>query len=286
MTILVFGNCYKSSFPARVKSFFSELVSAGVTLRFEKEFGLHLNDLLGLDLKVNSLFDELPEADLALSFGGDGTLLRTAALAGMRHVPILGINYGHLGFLTDVSGEEVTSLSRVLTERRYEIEERVVLKTTTSDGRVFYSLNELAVHKQDISSIIRIHARLNGEELNTYVSDGLLVATPTGSTAYSLSVGGPILMPDSHNLIIAPIASHSLNVRPLVIPDHFRVEMEVESRNGHYLMSNDGESTVVDNRVTLSVSKADFAIRIVRMEGHSFLQTLKNKLLWGANSVN
>lgn len=285
MTILVFGNRYKSDFPGEVRSLFTELSSRGVALRYEQEFGLHLNQLLGLDLKVSDTFtaDAVPAADLALSFGGDGTLLRTAGVAGRLQVPILGINYGHLGFLTDVGKDEMARLADVLVDGRYDTEERVVLRTRASDGREFLSLNELAVHKQDISSIIRIRTALNGEELNTYVADGLLVATPTGSTAYSLSVGGPILMPESHNLIIAPIASHSLNVRPLVIPDSAVVTMAVESRNGRYLMANDGETTVVSDSVTLSISRADFAIRIARMEGHSFLQTLKNKLLWGAN---
>ncbi|MCQ2344535.1 MAG: NAD kinase [Paludibacteraceae bacterium] len=286
MKILIFGNRYKEGFPKGVYSLISSLKEKGADLRFEKGFGLHINEVMSLDLKVNDLFDEVSGANLALSFGGDGTLLRTASAVGDLEIPILGINCGHLGFLTDVQEEELSQLADVLLGGRYSTEDRVVLKTSTSDGRVLYALNETAVLKQDISSIIKIKTAVNGEELNTYVADGLLVATPTGSTAYSLSVGGPILMPDSHNLIIAPIASHSLNVRPLVIPDSFGIDLQVESRNGNYLMANDGNMSVVDNAINLHIERAGFCVKIVRLDNHSFFKTLRKKLLWGANIIN
>lgn len=286
MKILIFGNRYKDGFPKGVYDLIIKLKELGADLRFEKTFGLRINEVMNLDLKVNDLFDEVTDANLALSLGGDGTLLRTASAIGSREIPILGINCGHLGFLTDVQEEELSQLAESLVKGRYTTDERVVLKTTTSDGQVMYALNETAVHKQDISSIIKIKTEVNGEELNTFVADGLLVATPTGSTAYSLSVGGPILMPDSHNLIIAPIASHSLNVRPLVIPDDFSIDLHVESRNGCYLMANDGNMSVIENAVSVHIERAEFCVKIVRLDNHSFFKTLKKKLLWGANTIN
>lgn len=286
MKIVIFGNRYKDEFPRGLYALITRLKEMHADLSFEKEFGLRINEVMKLDLKVNDLFDEVTDANLALSVGGDGTLLRTASAIGSREIPVLGINCGHLGFLTDVSEDELSQLADVLMSGRYSIDDRVVLKTTTSDRRVLYALNETAVLKQDISSIIKIKTAVNGEELNTFVADGLLVATPTGSTAYSLSVGGPILMPDSHNLIIAPIASHSLNVRPLVIPDDFSIDLRVESRNGNYLMANDGNMSVIDNGITLHIERAGFCVRIVRLENHSFFKTLRKKLLWGANTIN
>ncbi|MBQ0007386.1 MAG: NAD kinase [bacterium] len=284
MKILIFGNRYKDGFPKGVYDLISRLKEMGADLRFEKGFGLRINEVMNLELKDDELFDEVDDANVALSMGGDGTLLRTASAIGCREIPILGINCGHLGFLTDVQDEELGQLADVLMKGKYATEKRIVLKTITSDGRVMYALNETAVHKQDISSIIKIRTRVNGEELNSFAADGLLVATPTGSTAYSLSVGGPILMPDSHNLVIAAIASHSLNVRPLVVPDDFGIDLSVESRNGCYLMANDGNMSMMDNGITLHIERAEFCVRIVRLDNHSFFKTLKKKLLWGAQT--
>lgn len=284
MKILVFGNEYRNEFPAEVKTFFDSLRNAGAEIHFERAFGEKLCQTWGLNLNNISLFSETQDADMALSFGGDGTLLHTAGMIREREIPILGINFGHLGFLTDVNNNELENLAETLVSRRFETDKRITLKTTTSDGRTFYSLNELTVHKQVISSIINIETRLNGEILNIYHADGLIVSTPTGSTAYSLSVGGPILMPNSHNLIIAPVASHSLNDRPIVIPDDSVIELSISSRNGKYLLSNDNESAMMSCTTTLRMERAPFSVRIIRMPGHSFIQTLKERLYWGIDN--
>lgn len=284
MKILVFGNTYKTQFPNQVKTLFDKLIERGAELCFDREFGEMLAALWQMDANKIEMFDKPEEGDIALSFGGDGTLLRTAGKIGGMEVPILGINFGHLGFLADVKSNELENLDKILMERDFVTDDRIVLKTTSSDGHVYYSLNELSIHKQDISSIINIETKLNNEDLNTYHADGLLIATPTGSTAYSLSVGGPILMPDSHNLIIAPVASHSLNVRPLVIPDDFVIELKTSSRSGKYMVSSDGDSFMMDCKIGLKVEKAPFNVHIIRKKGHSFFKTLKERLYWGKDN--
>ncbi len=226
------------------------------------------------------------QADVVISIGGDGTFLNTAAAVGDRGIPILGINAGRLGFLADVADTEIEQVLDELLTGNYTVRERCIIQAQTSDQSGFglpFALNEIAVLKQDLSSLIAIHASVNGEYLNTYLADGLIVATPTGSTAYALSVGGPIVMPGTHNLILAPVASHSLTVRPLVIADSCEIDLEVESRSRSYLISLDGRSQPMSQTTKLHIAKADFTTKIIEPNGHSFIRTLKNKLMWGAD---
>ena len=302
MQILVFGNKYKLKFIDLVKELFFNLKNQGATILFDKEFANQIQESGLLDISSFDTFDNDIIGDIAISLGGDGTLLATANRIGNRQIPILGINLGRLGFLTDVQAHELDNLDDIILNHKYKIEDRMVLRAeiyysppvlggvpkggggqTPHTSLTEYSLNEIAVLKQDLSSMISIDVTLNGEPLHTYQADGLLVATPTGSTAYSLSVGGPIMMPENHNLIIAPVASHSLNVRPLIIPDDWKIDLKVSSRNHSYLASIDGRSTTMPDIATISISKADYSVRIIRLEGHSFLNTLKTKLMWGAD---
>lgn len=302
MQILVFGNKYKLKFIDLVKELFFKLKNQGATILFDKEFANQIQESGLLDISSFDTFDNDITGDIAISLGGDGTLLATANRIGNRQIPILGINLGRLGFLTDVQAHELDNLDDIILNHKYKIEDRMVLRAeiyysspvlggvpkggggqTPHTSLTEYSLNEIAVLKQDLSSMISIDVTLNGEPLHTYQADGLLVATPTGSTAYSLSVGGPIMMPENHNLIIAPVASHSLNVRPLIIPDDWKIDLKVSSRNHSYLASIDGRSTTMPDTATISISKADYSVRIIRLEGHSFLNTLKTKLMWGAD---
>lgn len=290
MQILVFGNKYKLKFINSVKDLFFKLKHRGANILFDKEFAQEIQASGMLDISEFNVFNNDFSGDIAISLGGDGTLLTTANRIGNRQIPILGINLGRLGFLTDVQAHELDNLDDIIFNKKYKVDDRMVLRAeinssllTPNSSLVEYSLNEIAVLKQDLSSMISIDVSLNDEPLHTYQADGLLVSTPTGSTAYSLSVGGPIMMPENHNLIIAPVASHSLNVRPLIIPDNWKIDLKVSSRSHSYLASIDGRSITMPDTATISISKADYTVRIIRLEGHSFLNTLKTKLMWGAD---
>ena len=287
MQILVFGNKYKLKFIDLVKDLFFRLKNQGSTILFDNEFAEQINESGLLDISSFDTFDNDFSGDIAISLGGDGTLLATANRIGNRQIPILGINLGRLGFLTDVQAHELDNLDDIIFNKKYKVDDRMVLRAEITNNNhtslTEYSLNEIAVLKQDLSSMISIDVTLNGEPLHTYQADGLLVSTPTGSTAYSLSVGGPIMMPENHNLIIAPVASHSLNVRPLIIPDNWKIDLAIHSRSHSYLASIDGRSITMPDTASISISKADYTVRIIRLEGHSFLNTLKTKLMWGAD---
>lgn len=286
MQILVFGNKYKLKFINSVKNLFFKLKHRGANILFDKEFAKEIQDSGMLDISEFDVFDNDFSGDIAISLGGDGTLLATANRIGNRQIPILGINLGRLGFLTDVQAHELDNLDDIIFNQKYKVDDRMILRAEiTQDNSIIseFALNEIAVLKQDLSSMISIDVTLNGEPLHTYQADGLLVSTPTGSTAYSLSVGGPIMMPETNNLIIAPVASHSLNVRPLIIPDNWKIDLKISSRNHSYLASIDGRSITMPDTATISISKANYTVRIIRLEGHSFLNTLKTKLMWGAD---
>ena len=306
MQILIFGNKYKLKFIDLVKELFFKLKNQGATILFDKDFADQIKESGLLDISSFDTFDDNFSGDIAISLGGDGTLLTTANRIGNRQIPILGINLGRLGFLTDVQAHELNTLDEIIINHKYKIEDRMVLRAEICHSHptleeaindqkdnfpsliphstlTEFSLNEIAVLKQDLSSMISIDVTLNGEPLHTYQADGLLVATPTGSTAYSLSVGGPIMMPENHNLIIAPVASHSLNVRPLIIPDDWHIDLKVSSRSHSFLASIDGRSITMPDSTTISISKANYTVRIIRLENHSFLNTLKTKLMWGAD---
>ena len=286
MQILVFGNKYKLNTFDNLKWLFFNLKEKGATVLFDNELANQLRENNLLDIDQFGTFDKEINGDIAISLGGDGTLLNTANRIANSQIPILGINLGRLGFLTDVQAHELENLDDVILNRKYKIEDRMMLhaeiKQDTSLTTEF-ALNEIAVLKQDLSSMISIDVELNNEPLHSYQADGLLISTPTGSTAYSLSVGGPIMTPENNNLIIAPVASHSLNVRPLIIPDSWTINLKINSRSHSYLASIDGRSIIMPDSATISISKANHTTRIIRLEGHSFLKTLKTKLMWGAD---
>lgn len=226
------------------------------------------------------------EADMVFSIGGDGTFLSTAARVGDKKIPILGINSGRLGFLADIAMEDLTSAFDAILEEKYTIEERTLLHLETLDGTLLetpYALNDIALQKQDSSSMIMVEAKANGELINTYQADGLIIATPTGSTAYSMSVGGPIVVPQAESFVISPVASHSLNVRPLIVPDKWVIDLKVDSRSNSFLVSLDGRSKVLNQNTKLRIKKADFTIQLVKPLNNTFFNTLRNKLMWGAD---
>lgn len=225
-------------------------------------------------------------ADMVFSIGGDGTFLSTAARVGDKKIPILGINSGRLGFLADIAMEDLTSAFDAILEEKYTIEERTLLHLETLDGTLLetpYALNDIALQKQDSSSMIMVEAKANGELINTYQADGLIIATPTGSTAYSMSVGGPIVVPQAESFVISPVASHSLNVRPIIVPDKWVIDLKVDSRSNSFLVSLDGRSKVLNQKTKLRIKKADFTIQLVKPLNNTFFNTLRNKLMWGAD---
>ena len=286
MTVVVFGNNYRKETLEQVEILFRLLQEHNISVGIETIFYNFLcNDLNFKPCVDFFISDDNFDADLALSIGGDVTFLKTASHVGNKNIPILGINTGRLGFLADISGEEIVAAFDDILNNRYRIEERTILQVKTSDSNeVFgYALNEVAVLKQDTSSMITVHTKLNEEFLTDFQSDGLIVSTPTGSTAYSMSVGGPLVLPQSKNFILAAVAPHSLNIRPLVIPDDFKIELEVKSRLGCYLISLDGRSAVLNQSTKIFVQKSDFTLKLLKRENYTYYNTLRNKLMWGVD---
>jgi NAD+ kinase len=246
-------------------------------------------DLEGSYSTFNSSDDMINNIDCLISLGGDGTLLDTVSLVKDTGIPVLGINYGRLGFLANIGREEINAAVEALAERKYVLDKRTLLHLDANIplfGDVPYAMNEFTLHKSDTSPMIKIHTYLNGEFLNTYWADGLIVSTPTGSTGYSLSCNGPVVFPDSASLVITPVSPHNLNVRPIVVPDNNVVSFEVEGRTDNFICSMDSRRELVPKEVQLAVKKEDFGINLIRINENNFLQTLRNKLSWGLDKRN
>ncbi len=233
------------------------------------------------DLKSN--------VDLMISVGGDGTFLKAVSFVRDSNVPILGINTGRLGFLSNLSKDQISQTLDRFAAGHYEFQKRSLLRVHTENelfGDENFALNELTLQKKDTSSMIKVHAYLGEKFLNTYWADGLIVGTPTGSTAYSLSCGGPIITPGCQVHILTPIAPHNLNVRPVVVPDHMPISLEVEGRDRSYLLSLDGHSQHIKQGEKVTITKAEFMINVVKFEDNNFLDTIRNKMLWGSDTRN
>lgn len=229
------------------------------------------------------------EVDFMVSMGGDGTLLDTVCFVRDKGIPVIGINFGRLGFLAGIGKEDVEGLVEALINRTFHIDRRSLLHLDTNTplfGEVPYALNEFTIHKKDTSAMIKIHTYLNGEFLNTYWADGLIVSTPTGSTGYSLSCGGPVVFPDAASFVITPVAPHNLNVRPLVVPDHHIISFEIEGRGDQFLVTLDSRMETVDRNIQLAVRREEFSLGLLRPHESNFLTTLRNKLLWGIDKRN
>ena len=247
--------------------------------------------------RYQDLFEGIPrfqsvnskdQFDCFLSLGGDGTFLETLTYVGYHEIPILGINTGRLGFLAPISKDHIASSLNHLFSGNFEYDQRslVALSCELDLFDKNYALNEFAIMRKDTSSMIAITCYVDDAYLSSYWADGLMVSTPTGSTGYSLSCGGPIIMPHSGNFIITPVSPHNLSVRPLVLSDNSKLRFEVESRNTNYLVSLDSRSTTVNDSVVLEVTKADFKARLINIEGYSFIETLRAKLSWGVDRRN
>ncbi len=227
--------------------------------------------------------------DFLISLGGDGTLLDTVTLVRDKNIPVLGINFGRLGFLASIGSKDLHIAVQSLVKRTILIDKRSLIHLDASKplfGDVPYGLNEFAIHKTDTSPMIKIHTYLNGEFLNTYWADGVIVATPTGSTGYSLSCNGPVVFPESSSFVITPVAPHNLNVRPIIVPDDNIISFEIEGRTDHFICALDSRKELVDKKVQLAVRNESFTLSLVRLNENNFLQTLRNKLSWGLDTRN
>lgn len=283
MTIAIFGNTLRSETIREVKHIIEFLQLRGVDIALSQELR---NEVFSREFPaVEDYIAQTGEAiDFALSVGGDGTFLTTASLVGHLDIPILGINCGHLGYLAEVQTNDIDAVLDQLITNNYTIEQRRMLEVSCQqDGKIAspYALNEIAVLKSGLSSMIAVDVTLNGEFLHQYKADGLLIATPTGSTAYNLSVGGPLLDPHVSAIILTPVATHSLNIRPLVVLDDSKIDIKISSRNGNFLLSVDGRSQVLNHDIQLHVERSQRTIKLVRIQGQNFMQSLKDKLYWG-----
>ncbi|MEJ6588778.1 MAG: NAD kinase [Crocinitomicaceae bacterium] len=292
MRVAIYGRkITKQTLPA-FNEVFETLSSFGWEMILEEEMSKSLTQKTTLNFPFDtfsSANDLTSGVDLMISIGGDGTFLKSVNYIRSSGFPILGINTGRLGFLANVSKENIQEALGLVRDKKYIYQERSLLRVHADDGLLendFFAMNELALHKKDSSSMMTVRVSLDGNFLNTYWSDGLIVSTPTGSTAYNLSCGGPIVTPGCQVHIVTPIAPHNLNVRPMVIPDHMPITLNVEGRGRSYLLSLDGKSISIRQGQEIVIKKADFMIKVIKFENNNFLDTIRNKMLWGIDNRN
>jgi len=286
MKVAIFGSPFQSDKLNQIWSVFDALHQLNAEILVNRTFWDFLRSTLINLPEIQGIIEEGGDfkADFALSIGGDGTFLRTAHRIGRHNIPILGINTGRLGFLADVDSIEVESVMTDLFKQNFRVEDFDLLRLSVNGlfpAEYPCALNEIAILKRDTSSMINIHVWVNGEYLNGYQADGLVIATATGSTAYALSVGGPIMMPSSKNLVIAPVAPHNLTARPLILDETSVIDLEVESRSQNYLVAIDGISVTMACTDKLQITKADYTIKSIKRQGNTFIHTLRKKLMWG-----
>lgn len=293
MKIGIYGRVFKKEFAHRVQQLYNALFDHQIEYATEELF-LAQCVANGIKVKHTETFTDATdvkqnEIDFLIVFGGDGTILDTLVYIHKHPIPVFGINTGRLGFLAGDNTDSAFDLIDQIIRGHYTIDERSCLQLI-SGQKMFnganFALNDFVIHKKDSSAMITIHTYLNGEFLNSYWSDGLIISTPTGSTGYSLSCGGPILYPGSSSVLITPIAPHNLNVRPMVISDNNVITFEIEGRNTSFLISLDSRSEAISSTFQLAVKKADFMFKIARMNKENYLQTLRNKLMWGVDNRN
>lgn len=291
MNVAIHGRPFNDDTIPFIQDMFSHIEKTGIKIQIFSPFKAYL-EKTGIKLPKHSTYNqrlEVFDADFLFSIGGDGTLLETITFSGEREIPVLGINTGRLGFLATTPREKTKEAINDLIAGTFKLDERSLIKLVSNEdlfNGINFALNEFAILKRDSSSMIVVHTYIDGEYLNSYWSDGLIVSTPTGSTGYSLSVGGPIVMPQSNNFIISPVSPHNLNVRPIVVNDNTVISFEIEGRSKNFLVALDSRSQPVSAATKLAVKKEDFKARIVELKGYNFLQTLRNKLNWGLDLRN
>ena len=294
MKVAIYGQYYQNSTEPIIRDIFVFFNENNVEMIIEAAFLKLLYDkqIVKKEYQTFHSYKELDSSfDIMISIGGDGTILRAATLVRDSGIPILGINAGRLGFLAMVQKDEIAQFLQFVIEKKYTFSERSLISLSSSPEipeieDLNFAMNEISVSRKDTTSMITIETYLNGEFLNSYWADGLIVATPTGSTGYSMSCGGPILTPNVTSLVITPIAPHNLNARPLVIPDDTEIRLKISGREEHYLVSLDSRIASVRNESILTIKKTPFKIKMVEIQEETFFKTLRNKLLWGEDKRN
>lgn len=292
MKIAVYGRPVNNTQASFAEHVLKVLADAGCKVMVHKRYHEFLSSQVNISQSIPQFEthqDLIGNADFLFSIGGDGTLLDTVLLVKDSKIPIVGVNAGRLGFLSSISRENVEHAVDNLSKGHYGVDPRTLLRVE-SNHPLFDSdniaLNDFTIHKNETSSMIKIHTYLNGEYLNTYWADGLIISTPTGSTGYSLSCGGPIIVPQSESFVITPIAPHNLNVRPIIVSDKNVISLEVEGRSQHFMVTLDSRSATIDSTFQLAVRRESYCIYLVRLSNENFLQTLRGKLNWGLDSRN
>ncbi len=292
MKVAIYSRVFEQDQQNDIQLLLNQLNHNNITPVLYNDYYLQIKDVVNFDIEP-ALFhssDQLDDSfECMISLGGDGTLLDTVTLVRNKKIPLLGINFGRLGFLASIGREEVQTAVTALVDHTFVKDERTLIHLDSNVplfGETPYGLNEFALHKLDTSSMIKIHAYLNGEFLNTYWADGLVVATPTGSTGYSLSCNGPVVFPESGSFVITPVAPHNLNVRPIVVPDNNIISFEIEGRTDSFLCTLDSRKEVVKKDIQIAVKKEKFTVSLLRLNENNFLQTLRNKLSWGLDRRN
>ena len=284
----LFGNIYQGRRSASIQQVLSSISSYEAELYVDMEYYYFLKDNQRLDIKAAKLFtDDDFDADFVISMGGDGTFLKAASRVGAKSIPILGVNMGRLGFLADINPEQFASTLDALYHDDYYLESRALIQVETDGaplGTYRCALNDVAILKRDTASMISIRTCVNGQYLHTYQADGLVISTPTGSTAYSLSNGGPIIVPGTKVFSMTAVAPHSLNVRPFVLPDSAVIDLEVESRSHNFLVAIDGRSEKCAEGTKLTLRRAPYDIKVVKRSDHRYFDSLREKMMWGADT--
>ena len=284
----LFGNIYQARKSASIQNVLTTIANYGAELYVDMEYYYFLKDNQRLNVPATKVFTEDDfEADFVISMGGDGTFLKAAGRVGSKDIPILGVNMGRLGFLADISPDDIEQCLEALFTDDYALQARALIQVEADGqplGSPSFALNDVAILKRDTASMISIRASIDGQYLNTYQADGLVVSTPTGSTAYSLSNGGPIIVPGTKVFSMTAVAPHSLNVRPIVLPDSSIIELEVESRSHNYLVAIDGRSEKCKEGTKITLRRAPYDIKVVKRSGHRYFQSLREKMMWGADS--
>lgn len=292
MKIGIYGRSFDDSFISNIQELFDTLESFGWEIVIYQPFRSYLAPRINLansEAVFNKYHDIKDKVDVLISIGGDGTFLETINIVRDTGIPILGVNTGRLGFLASTYKENIVEVLNDIKDGNYRLQTRSLLNLKTEEGLFGednFALNELTVHKKDSSSMITIHTYIGDLYLNSYWADGLIVATPTGSTAYSLSCGGPIMVPGAKDYVITPIAPHNLNVRPVVVPDDRTIRLKIEGRGREHLCSLDSRSVTIDSSTELIIKRAEFELNVIQTQNQNFLNTIRNKMMWGLDRRN